>query len=204
MMVRPAKAMSWGADRRCGSHVATGPRESTDSRPGVPPSEAFSVPPVQPAAASTATSAAVSRAGGLRRWSVRTGTGPRSGVARPGSGAGAQGLVELDLADAHGLRGHLDALVLAAELERLLQAQLARGHDLLEVVGGRRTHVGELLLLGDVDVHVVGAGVLTDDHALVDLGAGVGEEGAALLQVDHRVGRDDTGAVGHQGAAGAG
>ena len=31
-------------------------------------------------------------------------------------------------------------------------------------------HVGELLLLGDVDVHVVDAGVLADDHALVDLG----------------------------------
>src|SRR3712207_7825347 len=36
---------------------------------------------------------------------------------------------------------------------------------------GRRPHVGELLLLGDVDVHVVGAGVLADDHALVHLGA---------------------------------
>ena len=39
--------------------------------------------------------------------------------------------------------------------------------NLSEVDGA---HVGQLLLLGDVDVHVVGAGVLADDHALVDLG----------------------------------
>ena len=51
---------------------------------------------------------------------------------------------------------------------------------------GRRAHVGELLLLGDVDVHVVGAGVLADDHALVHLGGRLDEQRAALLQVDHR------------------
>ena len=86
----------------------------------------------------------------------------------------------------------------------LLEAELARRDDLLEVVGGGGAHVGQLLLLGDVDVHVVGAGVLADDHALVDLGGRLDEQGAALLEVDHRVRGDDARAVGHQRAAGPG
>src|SRR6476646_2114154 len=125
-------------------------------------------------------------------------------LAGAGGRPGTLGRVEVDLADAHGLRGDLHALVLAAELQGLLERELARGHDLLEVVRAGGAHVGELLLLGDVDVHVVGAGVLADDHALVDLGARLGEQRAALLEVDHGVGRDRTGAVGHEGAAGAG
>ena len=48
----------------------------------------------------------------------------------------------------------------------------------LQLVAGGGAHVGELLLLGRVDVHVVGAGVLADDHALVDLGAGPDEQRA--------------------------
>src|SRR5690606_18429579 len=90
-----------------------------------------------------------------------------------GAGGGAAALLRVqdDLADTHGLRGHLDALVLAAELQGLLQRELAGRDHVLRGVRGGRTHVGELLLLGDVHVHVVGAGVLADDHALVDLGA---------------------------------
>ena len=69
---------------------------------------------------------------------------------------------------------------------------------------GGRAHVGELLLLGDVHVHVVGAGVLADDHAFVDLGGGLDEEGAALLQVHHRERGGGAGPVGDERAAGAG
>src|SRR5664279_174446 len=95
--------------------------------------------------------------------------------------------VENELADPNGLRGDLDALVLAAELEALLEGQLARRDQLLEVVRAGRAYVGLLLLLGDVHVHVVGARVLTDDHALVELGGRLHEQGAALLQVRHGV-----------------
>ena len=77
--------------------------------------------------------------------------------------------VEDHLADAHDLGGDLDALVVAGELEALLERELARRGHRLERVGGGLTHVGQLLLLGDVHVHVVGARVLADDHALVDL-----------------------------------
>ena len=52
----------------------------------------------------------------------------------------------------------------------------------LEHVGAGGAHVGLLLLLGRVDVHVLGAGVLADDHPLVDLLAGADEERAAVLE----------------------
>ena len=81
---------------------------------------------------------------------------------------------------------------------------LRGGTSFSKLVGGRRADVGELLLLGDVDVHVVGAGVLADDHALVDLGGRLDEQGAALLQVRHRVRRRRARAVGHQRARWAG
>ncbi len=41
-----------------------------------------------------------------------------------------------------------------------------------------------------IDVHVLGARVLPDDHALVDLGAGADEHAPALLQVEQRERRD--------------
>ena len=40
-----------------------------------------------------------------------------------------------------------------------------------QLLGGGGAHVGDLALLGRVDVHVLRAGVLPDDHALVDLDA---------------------------------
>ena len=78
--------------------------------------------------------------------------------------------------------------------------QPPRRDQLLEVVGGRGPDVGLLLLLGDVDVHVVGARVLADDHALVDLGRRLDEHHAALLQVGHGVRRRRARAVGDQRA----
>ena len=44
--------------------------------------------------------------------------------------------VQDDLADTHGVRGDLDALVVGGELEGLLQGEAARGHEGLEGVGG--------------------------------------------------------------------
>src|SRR5262249_2435297 len=68
------------------------------------------------------------------------------------------------------------------------------------LVGGGRTHVGQLLFLGDVDVHVVVAGVLADDLALVDLLARADEHHAPRLQVIDGVGCRPPGPVGHQRA----
>ena len=62
--------------------------------------------------------------------------------------------------------------------------------------------VRELLLLGGVHVHLVGARVLADDHALVDLDARTDEHRAALLQVHQRVRGGHAAPVGDE-AAGA-
>src|SRR5690606_21853030 len=56
--------------------------------------------------------------------------------------AGALGLIEHDLADAHDLGRHLDALVFARELEALLERQLTRHVELLEGIGRGGAHVG--------------------------------------------------------------
>src|SRR5699024_1087166 len=112
-------------------------------------------------------------------------------------------LIELDLADADRGRGDLDAFVLASELEALFESELARRGEILEAVGRCRTHVRLLLLLRDVDVHVVGPRVLADDLALVDLGGRFDEEGAPVLQVDHRIGGHGSGAVGDERAVDA-
>ena len=100
--------------------------------------------------------------------------------------AGPVGLEQRHLAQAHRGRRHLDTLVTAAELERLLQGQFPMGYQWNQQVARGLAHVGQLLLLRRVHVHVVGAGVLADDHALVDLDAGPDEHHSALLQVGQR------------------
>src|SRR5690606_19688985 len=82
-------------------------------------------------------------------------------------GARPLGLVEDHLADAHLLGSHLDALVVARELQRLLEREATRRREALQLITRGRADVVELLLLGDVDVHVLGAVVLAHDHALV-------------------------------------
>src|SRR5690606_4838847 len=74
--------------------------------------------------------------------------------------------VQQHLADADCFWGNLNALVFASEFERFFQSQGAWWGQVLEAIRGSCTHVGELLFLGDVHVHVIGAGVLANDHAL--------------------------------------
>src|SRR5204863_10073 len=104
------------------------------------------------------------------------------------------------LAQAERLRRHLEQLVLADPLEALLEVHGAGRGELGGVVRGGRAHVGELLLLGDVDVHVGVARVLADDLALVDLQTGAHEHHAARLEVVDRVGGGAAPAVGDEGA----
>src|SRR4051794_1683955 len=71
----------------------------------------------------------------------------RSLSASPGPrrGSGALTGVQVHLADPHVVGGDLDALVLAAELQALLEAESLRRDQLLEVVRGGGAHVGLLL-----------------------------------------------------------
>src|SRR5215467_10865230 len=73
--------------------------------------------------------------------------------------------VEYRLAQPDRGRGHLGALIVRAELERLLQAQRSRRNQPLKFLSRRLAHVAELLLPRDVDIHVVRARVLAHDHA---------------------------------------
>src|SRR5262249_16657070 len=86
------------------------------------------------------------------------------------------------LAEAERLRRYLEQLVLADPLQALLEIHYPRRRELDPLVGGRRPHVRELLLFGDVDVEVVVTAVLADDHALVDAPARRDEHRPPLLQ----------------------
>src|SRR6478752_6968888 len=107
---------------------------------------------------------------------------------------------ELDLAQADVQGRDLDALVLADQLERLVE-RLRSGRDQPhQLVRRRRAHVRQLLLLRGVDVQVFRPGVLSDDHPLVDIGAWPDEQRASLLKVEHGEGGDLPGPVGDETA----
>ena len=95
---------------------------------------------------------------------------------------------------------HLHGLVGADPLQRLLQAELPWRGEAHQLVGARGADVGELLLLGRVDVHVVVTGVLADDHALVDVHARSDEQLPAVLEVEQCELRRGAGAVGDERA----
>ena len=98
------------------------------------------------------------------------------------------------------LRRHLDALVVPDELERLLERDRPRRDQAHELVGARRTHVRQLLLLAGVHVHVLATGILADHHPFVDLDARSDEENAAFLEVREREGGRRSAPVGDEAA----
>ena len=69
-----------------------------------------------------------------------------------------------------------------------LEGERPRRRQPERLVVGVGPDVGELLLLGRVDVHVARPAVLADDHALVDLDAGADEQLGPLLEVEQAVG----------------
>src|SRR5262245_3652992 len=117
---------------------------------------------------------ALGRWGQAWAWPLVATSGPAvaSGLAAFAAGAGALAFlgVQDHLAEPDRARGQFHALVVGDELQRRLEAERPRRREPLEDLRRRGPHVGLLLLLGDVDVHVVGTGVLADDHAFVHLG----------------------------------
>src|SRR3990172_1016830 len=110
--------------------------------------------------------------------------------------AGDEGL----LAEAEGLGGDFHELVLADPLERLLEAHEPRRGEADPLVRRGRAHVGELLLLGDVDVEVIVASVLAHNHPFVRLVPGPDEQLAPRLEVVDGVGGGPARPVGHERA----
>src|SRR5438067_11167772 len=131
-------------------------------------------------------------------WRRPRAAGALSAGSGPAPGAGAVELLQDDLPQANGPGGDLDGLVLADELEGLFQGEVAWRDEPHELLRRRLTDVRELLLLGGIDVDVVGTSVLADDHALVDLDARPDEQLPALLEVQQRVLGGQAEPVGHE------
>src|SRR5690606_35730301 len=94
---------------------------------------------------------------------------PDFGIRLGGGAVGAAALVllEVALAQADGLGRDLDELVVADELDRVLERELDGRREVDGLVLARGTDVGELLGLDRVHDEVVVAAVDADDHALV-------------------------------------
>ncbi|EGE56060.1 hypothetical protein RHECNPAF_750018 [Rhizobium etli CNPAF512] len=111
--------------------------------------------------------------------------------------------VEVHLAQANGLRRHLDQFVFLDPGERALERHADRRGELDGFVLAGGTDVGQLLALQHVDLKVVVARMDADDHAHIDLFAGVDDHRAAVFQVEQSVGHGFTGFVGEQHAVDA-
>ena len=109
--------------------------------------------------------------------------------------------IQLDLPEAHDGRRDLDALIVGDVLQRLLEREAAGRGEADGVVGRRGPHVGELLLPTDVHVHVLGPGVLPDDHPTVDLLGRTDEEGRTLLEPGDGVRRGHAPTIGNDASA---
>src|SRR5580698_8242415 len=96
--------------------------------------------------------------------------------------------VEEFLAQPDRFRRHLDQLVVLDIGQRLFQRHPDRWGQAHRFVLGRGADVGKLLAFEDVNFEIVVAGMLADDHALVDLPAGLDHHRPAVFQLEHRVG----------------
>jgi serine O-acetyltransferase len=96
--------------------------------------------------------------------------------------------VEEALAQPDRVRRHLDQLVVVDIGDGLFQRHLHRRRQAHRLVRARGADVGQLLALERVHLEVVVAGMLADDHALVDLFLRVDEHPPAILEVPERIG----------------
>ena len=116
--------------------------------------------------------------------------------------AGALVVLQNFFAEPDGFGSDLDELVVGDEFDGLLEAQLAMGDEANGFVSRGRAHVGELLFLGDVDFHVLLAGIFADDHTFVHFDAGADEKFAAFLESPEGVGGGGAGPIGDERTGG--
>ena len=109
-------------------------------------------------------------------------------------------MVQNPLADAQTLGGDLQQLVVRQELQALLQAQDPMGHQAQGLVAAAGPHIGQLLLLADVDGDVLLLGADANHHAGVDRNACADEQRAPLLGVEEAVGNGLAGLEGDEAA----
>jgi len=96
--------------------------------------------------------------------------------------------------------GHFDQFIVADKGDGFFQCHgQDRGQgDGFVLVGG--PHVAQLFGLAGIDVQVVAAAVLADDHAFIDDVAGADKQTASGFQVEQGKGNGTAGAVGYQAA----
>jgi hypothetical protein len=119
-------------------------------------------------------------------------------------GAFAQGGVEDFFAESQVFRCGFDELVAGDVFEGTFERHFQGWLELDAFAVALAAHVGEVLGLGGVDRHVLGARVFADDHALVHFFARPDEHASAFLDVVERPGGGDAGFHGDEGAAEAG
>ena len=90
-------------------------------------------------------------------------------------------MVQNALAQAQVLRGDLQQLVVGQKFQALLQGHLPGRDQPQGLVGAGGPHVGQLLLLADVDGDVLLLGTHAHHHALVHGHAGANEQRAPFL-----------------------
>ena len=96
-----------------------------------------------------------------------------------------------------GQGGNLHQFIFTDKADGLFQGQWSNGGQDDIVVFSGRPNVGQFLFFAGINVDVLAAIVLADDHALVNRIPGHHEEPAAGFQIEQGIGNGMTGAVGH-------
>src|SRR5204863_3068364 len=91
-------------------------------------------------------------------------------------------LGEQPLTDTEGLRGHFKQFVICQKLHSIVQRQLPWGLQADAFFGGAVAHVGEVLLLANIDFEVTLAYVLAYHLTLININARPKKELTALLR----------------------
>ena len=96
------------------------------------------------------------------------------------------------------LRGNFDVFVPFDVFEGGFEGHVAGWSEEDGVVGTGRANIGEFLFADGVDDHVVIAAVFSDDHAFIDVFAGVDEHVGAFLEFPEGVGDGFAAFLGHE------
>ena len=104
----------------------------------------------------------------------------------------------MDLAQTDRLRCHFHQFVVLDIGQRLFQCHADRRGQAHGLVLAGSADVGQLLALQHVDFKIVFAVMLADDHALIDLPAGLDHHRAAVFEVPQRIGHGFTRFIGNQ------
>ena len=92
-------------------------------------------------------------------------------------------MIKDNLAHTHGLRSHLDQLILLDILQALFQTHHRLRDDTSLLVGTRGTYVGQLLGLADIHHKVVVVNMLTNHLTGIHILTWIDEELATVLQL---------------------